>query len=168
MSESTETAAAPTPAGRTESRVVRRLLVAIAVALVAAIAYQALGAAVFGPRLRSDDPAEVVAAYFDAQRWGYRGLAESILGDDERETRDAPNYVRPIVPDELFAGDLSVDGPAYIGLYGQYDEEVQFIVTYRSMWRSEIGEPPGKRLWFVYLGRDEGESWHVLGQGTGP
>ena len=150
------------------SRVVRRLLVAIAVALVAALAYQAVGAAVFGPRLGSDDPAEVVTAYFDAQRWGYRGIAESVLSDDERELRSAPNYVRPIIPDELFARDLVVEGPSDIPLRGEFAEEVQFRVAYQSMWRSEVGEPPGRRYWFVYLGRDEGEPWQLLGQGTGP
>lgn len=151
-----------------ESHVLRGLLAAIAAALVAALAYQAIGAAVFGPRLSSDDPTEVVTAYFDAQRWGYRGIAESVLSDDEREMRDAPNYVRPIIPDELFAQDLVVEGPSDIALRGENDEEVQFRVGYRSLWRNEIGEPPGRRHWFVYLGRDAGESWQVLGQGTGP
>lgn len=150
------------------SRVVRRLLVAIAVALVAALAYQAVGAAVFGPRLGSDDPAEVVTAYFNAQRWGYRGIAESVLDDNERELRDAPNYVRSLVPDELFARGLAVDGPAEIALRGEYAEELQFVVEYESMWRNEIGDPPGTRHWFVYVGRAEDGEWRVIGQGTGP
>lgn len=160
----TESPTATPPA----SRILHVLLTSIAIALVVALAYQAVGAAVFGPRLSSDDPAEVVTAYFDAHRWGYRGIAESVLSDDEREMRDAPNYVRPIIPDELFAQDLIVEGPSDIALYGEYDEEVQFRVSYRSMWRSEIGEPPGERYWFVYFGRDEGEPWRLLGQGTGP
>ena len=151
-----------------QPRGLRGLLAGIAVALVAALAYQAVGAAVYGPRLASDDATEVVTAYFDAQRWGYRGIAKSALSDDEREIREAPNYVRAIVPDELFARDLVIEGPSDITLHGQYAEEVQFTVTYRSMWRSVIGDPPGERLWFVYLGRDEGDTWRVIGQGTGP
>lgn len=150
------------------SGVLRGLLAAVAFALVAALAYQAVGAAVFRPRLTSDDPAEVVTAYFDAQRWGYRAIAESALSEEERAVRHAPNYIRSIVPDELFARDLVVEGPADIPLYGEYTEEVQFTVTYRSIWRNEIGEPPGQRHWFVYLGRDDEGGWRVLGQGTGP
>lgn len=151
-----------------ESRVLHSLLAAAAVALVASLAYQAIGVAVFSPHLGSDDPAEVVTAYFDAQRWGYNGLAESALDPAERELRRAPNYVRAIVPDELFASGLAVEGPAAIELHGEFDEEVQFVVTYRSMWRSTVGDPPGERFWFVYVGRNEGEPWHVLSQGTGP
>jgi hypothetical protein len=147
---------------------VRGIAAGIAVALLAALAYQALGAAVFGPGLTSDDPREVVTAYFGAQRWGYRALAERVLSDEERAARNAPGYVRPLVPDEFLARDLVVSEPADIALHGEYAEETQFTVTYRSLWRSSVGDPPGARLWFVYVGRDGNGDWRVLSEGTGP
>jgi hypothetical protein len=147
---------------------VSRVLVGAALVLGVALAYQAVGAAVFLPRLASTDPREVVTAYFEARAWGYAGISEAALAPDQRDLRHARNYVQPLVPDELFARDLEVSAPADISLYGQHDEERQFTVAYRSRWRSTIGEPPGTRHWFVYVGRDEGGRWLLLGQGTGP
>jgi hypothetical protein len=142
--------------------------VAVIVALAAALVYQAVGAAIFLPRFGSDDPREVVTAYYEAQRWGYRAIAERALAADLRELYHAPNAVRGLHDDALFAGGLEVDGPADIHLYGEHDEEVQFVVTYRSIWTDEVGSAPGKRLWFVYAGRDGDGPWRVLSAGTGP
>lgn len=151
----------------------RRLALATVVALVAAVAYQAVGAAVFLPRFASDDPREVVTAYFEARRWGFEGLSERALDPEVREQYRAPNVVDPLIDDALFAGDLRITEGPEIDLTGawfegRYSETVLFTVTYESRWRDGIGEPPGPRHWFVYAGRNPGEPWLVLGQGTGP
>jgi hypothetical protein len=148
--------------------VTRRIIVAAAVALVLALVYHGVGVALFAPRFASDDPREVLTAYYTAQRWGYFGMAEAALDPEERTSRHAPNYVRPIIKDTLFLGDLVVSQPAAIPLYGEHAEELQFAVTYTSRWRNEIGEASGGRHWFVYMGRDPGEPWRVLSEGTGP
>jgi hypothetical protein len=70
--------------------------------------------------------------------------------------------------------DLVVDGPfpaiptaAYST--SEWPEQVQFTVSYTSRRTSSIGEPPGKRLRFVYVGRQGQDGpWKVLSVGTGP
>lgn len=146
----------------------RVLRIAVIGALVAALAYQAIGAAVFLPRFDSENPREVVTAYYQAQHWGYRAIAERALSDEVREERHAPNAVRGTVDDALLANTLEVSEAKDIALYDTYDEEMQFVVTYRSPWRDSVGNPPGERLWFVYVGRDPGEPWRILSIGTGP
>jgi hypothetical protein len=123
---------------------------------------------VFTPRLASDDPRTVITAYFEAQRWGLDRVAERVESPEMRAYREAPNYVTPLINDLFLARDLDIEGPNDITARNTYDEEVQFTVAYRSRWHNTIGEPPGPRFWFVYLGRDEGGPWYVLGQGTGP
>jgi len=69
---------------------------------------------------------------------------------------------------------LVVDGPfpaIPLGTYStsEWPEQVQFTVSYISRWTSSIGEPPGKRFWFVYVGRQsQDRPWKVLSIGTGP
>jgi len=151
----------------------RRLLVAAIVALVAAVAYQAIGAALLLPRFASEDAREVVTAYFEARMWGFEGLSERALDPRVREQYHAPNFVRPLIGDVLLAGDLQIEAGPEISeegawFEGDYAEVQLFTVTYVSRWRNEIGEPPGPRHWFVYAARNPGEPWQVLGQGTGP
>lgn len=123
---------------------------------------------VYAPRLASDDPRTVVTAYFEAKRWGLDRTAEHAHSNELRAYLDAPNVVTPRISSVFLAGDLVIEGPHDIPVWDRYDQEVQFTVAYRSRWRSTTGERPGPRFWFVYLGRDEGEPWRVLGQGTGP
>ena len=119
-------------------------------------------------RLGSADARTVVTAYFQAQRLGFESLARTIDSDDVRLRRAAPNLVEGWVNDVLAAGALEVAGPDEVRLRGEFAEEVQFVVTYSSRWPNAIGQPPGPRLWFVYMGRDRGGPWRFLGQGTGP
>lgn len=146
----------------------RSLVVAFVIAAVAQIAYQLAGAATFLPRFESDDPRQVVTAYYEAQRWGYRTFAEQALDPEERQARYAPNYVRPLIGDVFAASDLRVSEAKDIPLYGEHAEERQFVVTYRSQWRNAVGEPAGERMWFVYVARDADGVWRVLSEGTGP
>lgn len=146
----------------------RALVIALVIAAIAQVVYQLGGAATFLPRFDDDDPQQVVQAYYEAQRWGYRTFAEQALEADERESRYAANYVRPLIGDVFCASELDVSEAKDIELYGEHDEERQLVVTYRSRWRNEIGDPPGERMRFVYVGRDKGESWHILSEGTGP
>lgn len=141
---------------------------ALIAALVIALAYQAVGAAVFLPRFGSEDPREVVTAYYDAQRWGFRAIAVRALSPELQETRRAADFVRGLHDDALFCGQLEVPAPSDATMYGEHADEVQMVVEYRSVWTDEVGNPPGKRLYFVYAGRDEGEPWRILGIGTGP
>jgi hypothetical protein len=76
--------------------------------------------------------------------------------------------VRPLIDDPFLARGLAVSAPRETPLYGEYDEELLFVVTYRSRWREITGAPPGPRGWFVYAGRNAGGPWQILGQGTGP
>lgn len=146
----------------------RLLLIALVVAAIAQIAYQAAGASTFLPRFKSDDPREVVTAYYEAQRWGFRTLAEQALSPAEQDSRAAPNHVRPLIADTLWASDLAIADGADTGFRDQYDDERLYVVTYESHWRSGVGDPPGERMWFVWVGRDSGEPWHILSEGTGP
>lgn len=72
------------------------------------------------------------------------------------------------IDNPFLARDLAVSAPRATPLYGEYDEELLFEVTYRSRRREITGAPPGPRHWFVYAGRDAGGRWWILSQGTGP
>lgn len=169
---SAEAPGAAASAARTR-RLRRQIAAAAIVALVAAVAYQAIGASIFLPRFASDDAREVVTAYFEAQRWGFEGLSERALDPGVRAERKAPNHVDALINDILFAGDLEVSegqrGDTTGAWFdGDYAEVQLFTVTYDSPWKTEIGQPPGGRHWFVYAGRNPGAPWLLLGQGTGP
>jgi hypothetical protein len=140
----------------------------IAAILLTAAAYYLAGELIFAPRFASPDASEVVRAYFTARQWGYRGLSERALAPEAREQLRAPNAVHPPIDDVFLACDLVVSAPLETPLYGEYAEELLFVVTYRSRWREVTGAPPGPRGWFVYAGRDVGGAWQILGQGTGP
>jgi hypothetical protein len=140
----------------------------VAAILLAAAAYRLTGELAFAPRFTSPDGGEVVRVYFTARRWGYRGLAERALAPEVRDRLHAPNAGRPLIDDTFLASYLAVSAPKGIPLYGEYDQELQFVVTYRARWRQVTGAPPGPRGWFVYAGRDAGGLWQILGQGTGP
>ena len=168
--EETPSDSAGAPAVR---RMWPRILIAVGVAFLIAVLYQAVGMAVFLPHFASEDPREVVTAYFQARRWGLEGVSERALDSEVLAERRAPNYVDPLIEDVLLARNLrvSASSAAFTGgtwFEGKYDEVKLFTVTYDSRWRSEIGQGPGPRHWFVYAGRNPGEPWMVLGQGTGP
>lgn len=146
----------------------RRLGRVALIALAAALLYQAVGAVVFLPRFGSEDPREVVTAYFEAQRWGYRALAERALDADLRDSYHAPNAVRGLADDALLSRDLETSEAARIGLRGEHGEERQVTVRYSSLWRGAALGPAGSRLFFVYVGRDADGPWRILSIGTGP
>lgn len=136
--------------------------------LLAALVYRAAGERILAPRFASLDAREVVTAYFTARQFGYRGLSERVLAPEVWAQLHAPNAGRPLIDDPFLAGDLVVSLPRAATLYGQYDEELLFEVSYRGRWRQNTGAPPGPRHWFVYAGRDAGGAWQILGEGTGP
>ncbi len=140
----------------------------VAAILLAAVVYRVAGELIFAPRFASPDAGEVVRAYFTARQWGYRALSERALAPETRKSLHAPNMVRSFIDDPFLARDLAVSTPQETPLYGEYDEELLFVVTYRSRWREITGAPPGPRGWFVYAGRNVGGPWQILGQGTGP
>ncbi len=147
--------------------IIAALLLGGAILLTAA-AHHMAGELIFASRFASPDATEVVQAYFAARQWGYRALSERALAPQVREKLHAPNMVRPFIDDPFLARDLAVSAPQATPLYGEYDEELLFEVTYQSRWREITGAPPGLRHWFVYAGRDAGGRWWILGQGTGP
>jgi hypothetical protein len=135
-----------------ETRLVRlRLAVAVIIGLVlvAVAGRYAYGALVVIPGLESDDPLTFMTARLDAQRWGF-----PVDGDGSGEA--------------LFASHIKISGPAAVSGNGGFDEELRFVVSYNSVWKSATGAPPGHRQYFVYVGRDKGDRWRVLGGGTGP
>lgn len=136
--------------------------------LLATAAHRLAGELIFAPRFAGPDAAEVVHTYFAARQFGCRALSERALAPQVREGLHAPNVVHPLIDDPFLARDLAVSAPRAAPLYGEYDEELLFEVTYRSRWREITGAPPGPRHWFVYAGRDAGGPWWILGQGTGP
>ena len=136
--------------------------------LLAVVAHRAAGELIFAPRFASPDASEVVQAYFTARQWGYRALSERALAPEAQARLHAPNTVHPLIDDPFLARDLVVSAPQATPLYGEYDEELLFVVTYRSRWRQVTGAPPGPRGWFVCAGRNVGGPWQILGQGTGP
>lgn len=124
--------------------------------VIMAIVFLGLGvraayrAYVIAPGLASDDPAEFMAAYMSAARFGFAVPGETIgIG-------------------AFLASDVEVSEPAYIPMRGEHDSEVRFVVDYVTPWRSGTGEAPGPRRRFVYLGRDGDGPWTVIGGGTGP
>lgn len=131
-------------------------------------AHRLAGELIFAPRFASPDAGEVVRATFAARQFGYRGFSERALAPEVRERLHAPNAVRPLIDDPFLARDLAVSAPQATPLYGEYDDELLFMVTYRSRWRAVTGAAAGPRGWFVYAGRDVGGRWLILGQGTGP
>lgn len=119
-------------------------------------------------RLDGLDAAEVVRAYFSS---GDYDVEYYLSAPHQQE------WVSTSVRDHEREGgvdDLVVDGPFPAVPLGEYSasewpEQVQFTVSYTSRGTSSIGEPPGKRLWFVYVGRQrQDRPWKVLSIGTGP
>lgn len=49
--------------------------------------------------------------------------------------------MRALIDDTFLARDLAVSAPQDTLLYGEYDEELLFAVTYRSRWREVTGWP---------------------------
>ena len=83
----------------------------IAAILLMAAAHRAAGELIFAPRFASPDASEVVAAYFTARQWGYRGLSERALAPEVRKSLHAPNRVRPLIDDPFLARGLAVSAP---------------------------------------------------------
>jgi recombinational DNA repair protein RecT len=114
------------------------------------VARAAVGHYELRPGLAAEDPRVFVTALMNASRWGL-----AVEG-------------RPALGEAFLASNLEVSPPAAIPLRGEFDEEYQLVVSYRSMWRAATGAPPGHRQYFVYVGRDVGQDWRVIGSGTGP
>ncbi len=128
--------------------VVAALLVALVIAGV--VARGAIGSLVIAHGLAADDPRDYMLAYMTALRWGF-----PVDGD--------------LVTDGAFlSSGLKVSKPSAIGLHGEFDHELQFFVTYDSVWRESTGAPSGRLSRFIYVGRDVGQRWRVIGGGTGP
>lgn len=124
--------------------------VIMAIVLLGLGARAAYRAYVIAPGLASDDPAEFMAAYMSAARFGFAVPGEAIgMG-------------------AFLASDVEVSEPTCIPMHGEHDSEVQIVVSYVTPWRSGTGEAPGPRRRFVYLGRDGDGPWTVIGGGTGP
>jgi hypothetical protein len=152
-------------------RPVVAILVTLAIVIVGAVAAAAVtirASAGFQERFESDDPYQVVTAYYEARSRNMRETADQALDPAALDARYVPGYVDPLIDDVFLAGNLIVQGPNDYSAYGTHDEEVQFVVTYDSRWQNAIGQPPGGRHWFVYLGRNADGRWYVLGEGTGP
>jgi len=120
-------------------------------------------------RLDSLDAAGVVRAYFES---GDPAVEVYLSTPHEVSQREASNYV----PDSERAGGIdnlviSGGGPGdreIVGAEGYGDIRL-FIVEYDSRKRSNIGEPPGGRFFFVYTGTEPTSGRvKVLGVGTGP
>lgn len=116
------------------------------------------------------DSAEVVQAYFSS---GDPAVEFYLSAPWLREVTALPNSV-PEREREGGIDDLAIEGPLS-GVPSQaYDaeewpEQVHFRVTYASRKTSSIGQPAGKRLWFVTVGRQAPDSpWKVLEIGSGP
>lgn len=135
-----------------EAKLARRRLAGalfIGLFLLAATTWLVYGAIVISPGLRSDDPRAFMTAHLNARRWGIPVDGSGIGG-------------------AFLASAVEVSGPASISFNGSSDEELQFVVSYDSMWREVTGAAPGHRQYFVYVGRDKGQSWRILSSGTGP
>ena len=103
----------------------------VAAILLAAVVYRLAGELAFAPCFASPDAGDVVRAYFTARQWGYRGLAERALAPGVPDRLHAPHAGRPLIDDTFLPSALAVSAPQDIPLYGEYAEELQFVVTYR-------------------------------------
>jgi uncharacterized membrane protein YbhN (UPF0104 family) len=124
-------------------------LVLLCVLLIALAAWLMYWATVVSPGLRSADPRTFLEAHMSARRWGIP-LDGGGVGD------------------AFLASAVRVSEPAATAVNGGFDEELQFVVGYDSLWQDVTGAPPGPRQYFVYVGRDRGQPWRVLSSGTGP
>jgi len=117
-------------------------------------------------RLHDLDASGVVHEYFES---GDSAVEYYLSGPWLRDPKPVPEHER-----EGGIDDLVVEGP-FSGVPSQvYDvdewpEQVHFRVTYTSRKTDSIGQPPGKRLWFVTVGRQAADSpWKILEIGSGP
>ena len=110
-------------------------------------------------RLDRLDAAGVAKTYFDS---GDSAVEYYLSGPWLREVTSQPNFV-PEHEREGGIDDLVVEGP-FFGVPSQvynvaeWHEQVHFRVTYTSRTTDSIGQPPGKRLWFVTVGRRAADS----------
>jgi len=115
-------------------------------------------------KLNALDAAAVVQTYFGS---GNRDVELYLSSTKLREDEAWPNFVEE---EERIGGidNLSVkESPAIDSI----NENVRrlFFVTYNSRNTSVIGEPPGSRIFFVYMIQEpEKKLWKVDSIGTGP
>jgi hypothetical protein len=121
-------------------------------------------------RLDKLNAAGVAKAYFLS---GDSAVEYYLSGSWLREVTSQPNFV-PEHEREGGIDDLVVEGP-FSGVPSQvynvdeWPEQVHFRATYTSRKTDSIGQPPGKRLWFVTVGRQATDSpWKILEMGSGP
>lgn len=121
-------------------------------------------------RLDDLDAAAAVHTYFAS---GDPAVEFYLSAPRLRQVTTQPNAV-PEREREGGIDNLMVEGPlsgvpSQVYSRVEWPEQLHFRVTYTSRQASSIGEPPGKRLWFVIIGRQTADSpWKVLEIGCGP
>jgi hypothetical protein len=94
--------------------------------------------------------------YLSAPR--QRGMLLMAVRENEH-----PGDATDVVVEDPVAGSSSMYSTA------EWPTQIECVVTYSSRVASSIGEPPGKRMWFVIVGRQGADSpWKVLEVGSGP
>lgn len=133
------------------------------VALGSGIGWLFAGDMVYVPRFAEQDPKTVVTAYFDAQSWGLDSYAHQIEAPAIAAMREAADPQSPVPDDLLFARNLTVGDAEQLAPSPGYSETVRFLVSYTSRFEGADGRSPGARLWWAYLGLDDGGRWRIIG-----
>ena len=141
------------------------LLVGLAfvIALASGIAWLFAGDMVYVPRLAEEDPKTVVTAYFDAQSWGLDSVAHQIETPAIAAMRESADPQNPVPDDLTLARNLTVGDAEQLAASPGYKQTVRFLISYTSRFRGADDRAPGARMWWVYLGLDDGGRWRVIG-----
>jgi len=131
--------------------------------LASGIAWLFAGDMVYVPRFADEDPKTVVTAYFDAQKWRLDSYAHQIEAPAISAMREKADPQSPVPDDLALARNITIGDAEQLTASPGYKQTVRFLVSYTSRFKGADDRAPGARMWWVYLGLDDGDRWRVIG-----
>lgn len=124
----------------------------------------ALSILVFTPRLASTDVTTVATTYMQCQQWALNGTARGIWAPDYKAFRNAQGSGAEFFNEAFMASNMEFEAPESVELNTAFEEEVQVVMSYRSLWQGREGAAPGVRTHAIYLARNQGSGWKIVGE----
>lgn len=138
--------------------------IAVALLLILLLVRGGMSMLVFLPRLSAGNADTVARAYMQSQQWALNGTARGAWAPDYKTYRNGQGTGGEFFNEVFLASDMTFQPASPVELGTLFEEEVQVIVSYRSLWQGRNGEPPGQRNHAIYLARNPSSPWKVVGE----